>query len=317
VPAVAALAAGALAGCGQASAPDSAAVSRRGSDPAAQPARPSARAGSRSVRVVAVGDIACPPGRRPRSFECRQAATAAMARGVRPDAVLALGDLQYERGDLSAFRASFGPSWGRFDRRLRPAPGNHEYATPRAAGYFAYFGAAAGPGRRGYYSFHLGAWHVISLNSNCEEVSCSARSPQVRWLRADLARHRNRCTLAFWHHPRFSSGVHGDQTQVAPLWRALAAARADVVLAGHDHDYERFAPQDASGQAAKRGITEFVVGTGGRSHYPILRTHPTSRANTGTAFGVLALDLRPGGYSWRFVAERGAGFRDAGAARCV
>jgi acid phosphatase type 7 len=266
--------------------------------------------------LVAAGDVACAPGERRTRFACHQLDTAALIARLKPAAVAALGDLQYETGSLADFRGSYAKTWGTFRDRTRPALGNHEYGTPGAAGYFAYFGARAGKPGQGWYSYGLGSWHVVVLNANCEEVGCDAGSPQQRWLAADLAAHRARCTLAYWHQPRFSSGLHGDEDDVAPLWRTLQRAGADVVLSGHDHDYERFAPQDANGRLDRaHGIVQFVVGTGGKSHYPILFAHRNSRAHA-TVFGVLALTLGRGAYRWRFAAEPGVGFGDVGAAPC-
>jgi acid phosphatase type 7 len=277
-------------------------------------ARPAARVSGPTL--VAVGDVACAPGQPRQRFACHQADTAALAAGLHPDAVALLGDLQYETGALADFRGSFDRTWGRFGARLHPALGNHEYGTPGAAGYFATFGARAGRPGEGWYSWNLGGWHLIALNANCEQVGCGAGSPQVRWLRADLAQHPTRCTLAYWHQPRFSSGLHGNARDVAALWRTLERAGADVVLSGHDHDYERFAPQDADGRSDPRhGIAELVVGTGGRSLYPTLFARANSRARA-SVFGVLRLTLGDGRYAWRFVAERGTRFRDAGTARC-
>jgi 3',5'-cyclic AMP phosphodiesterase CpdA len=200
---------------------------------------------------------------------------------------------------------------------MRPSPGNHEYQSRGGSGYYDYFGARAGPGRRGWYSWDLGAWHLVSLNGNCGKVGCGPGSGQERWLRADLAAHPARCTLAYWHQPRFSSGLHGSYAGVAPLWRALQVAGADVVLSGHDHDYERFAPQtDAARRDDARGIVEFVVGTGGVNHYPVFRHAPNSVTHSNFTFGVLALTLRPTSYSWRFLPERGATYTDAGSASC-
>lgn len=266
--------------------------------------------------LVAAGDVACPPGMPRTRTQCNQANTAALVARLHPDAVAALGDLQYETGALAAFRGSFDPTWGRFGARLHPALGNHEYGTPGAAGYFATFGARAGRPGEGWYSYALGSWHVVVLNANCDEVGCGAGSPQQRWLAADLARHPARCTLAYWHQPRFSSGLHGPDMAVAPLWRTLQAAGADVVLSGHDHDYERFAPQTDAGRLSPRhGMVQFVVGGGGRSLYPILFTRPNSRARAST-FGVLRLVLGRDAYAWRFVGEPGERFRDAGVERC-
>jgi acid phosphatase type 7 len=267
--------------------------------------------------IAAAGDVACAPATAVSTYQCHQAITALLIGRLHPSAVLPIGDEQYEAGAFAAFRSSYRPTWGRFDAIVRPAPGNHEYATPGASGYFAYFGSRAGPAGRGYYSFDVGGWHLIALNSNCGIVSCASGSAQVRWLRADLAAHRSRCTLAYWHHPRFSSGLHGDNRAVAPLWQALYAGGADLVLVGHDHDYERFAPQSPSGKAdPRRGIREFVVGTGGRSHYPTLIPKPNSQRRNSTTFGVLALTLHRDGYTWRFVSEPGSNFSDRGSGRC-
>jgi len=307
----------ALAGCG--SGGSSSAVAPTGSGgsarPAAAPAAPVHASRSDPV-IAAAGDIACPPGRPVTSSECHQASTAALLARVRPAAVLPIGDDQYETGGLDAFRSAYRPTWGR-EAIVRPVPGNHDYQSDNGTGYYAYYGARAGDPARRYYSYDLGAWHLIGLNSNCSVVSCAASSAQVRWLRADLAAHPRRCTLAYWHHPRFSSGLHGNQQPVAPLWNALYAGGADLVLNGHDHDYERFDPQTPAGRAdARRGIREFVVGTGGRSHYPTLIPRANSQRRNSSTFGVLALTLHRDGYSWRFVPEAGSRFTDSGTGRC-
>jgi len=279
-------------------------------------ASPPPPAGVHGPLLAAAGDVACARGERRTHFACHQLDTAALIARLRPAAVAALGDLQYEAGSLADFEGSYDKTWGTFRDRTHPAIGNHEYGTPEAAGYFAYFGARAGKPGEGWYSYALGSWHVVVLNANCEEVGCDAGSPQQRWLAADLAAHPARCTLAYWHQPRFSSGLHGNENDVAPLWRTLQRAGADVVLSGHDHDYERFAPQDTGGDLDRaHGIVQFVAGTGGKSHYPILFAHRNSRAHA-TVFGVLALTLGRGAYRWRFVAEPGVGFRDGGTARC-
>ena len=266
---------------------------------------------------MAAGDIACEPGD---SGPCRQAATAQVVQSLGPAAVAALGDLQYAEGSAADFRASFDASWGAFKALIRPVPGNHEYRTSGAAGYFEYFGAAAGAPGSGYYSYDLGDWHVIALNSSveCSDVSCSAGSAQERWLRADLAAHPRACVLAYMHHPRFSSGSeHGDSTSVRDLWRALHEAGADVVLAGHDHNYERFAPQNPDGASdPARGLRSFVVGTGGKELRSLGSARPNSEVRDSSSFGVLALALRPGGYDWRFVPAAGGSFTDAGTGAC-
>ena len=277
--------------------------------------------------VAAAGDIACdllPTAAAPDPDErganvCHMAATAQLIKTLNPAAVLALGDEQYADGRLDQFEAGYAKSWGAFKNITHPSPGNHEYHTPGAAGYFAYFGSAAGDPSKGYYSFDVGGWHLIALNGNCKAVGgCAADSPQTTWLVRDLADHHAACTLAYWHQPRFSSGaVHGNDAAYDAFWRALYAAHADVVLAGHDHEYERFASQtpDAAPDA-KAGITEFVVGTGGRSHYHFGAMQPNSKAATATTYGILALTLHPHGFDWRFIPEPGSTFTDSGSQSC-
>ncbi len=267
-------------------------------------------AGGKTAVLVAAGDIA----------SCARTGDEETARLLDRIAgtVALLGDDAYESGSAEEFARCYGPSWGRQQARTRPAPGNHEYRTTGASGYFGYFGAAAGDPSKGYYSYELGRWHVVVLNSNCSIVLCSSGSPQERWLRGDLSRHPARCTLAYWHHPRFSSGQHGDEPATGVFWRDLEAAGAEVVLNGHDHDYERFVPIDADGRPdPARGITEFVVGTGGKNHYRMTRPEPpTSAVRNDDTFGVLKLTLRATGYSWRFVPVAGATFTDSGSASC-
>jgi acid phosphatase type 7 len=235
----------------------------------------------------------------------------------RSGTIATLGDNAYPDGSTSDFARCYEPSWGRHKARTRPAPGNHDYETGLALGYFGYFGQSAGEPSNGYYSFKLGAWHVVVLNSNCAEVSCEAGSRQEKWLRADLASHPDRCTVAYWHHARFSSGQHGSNQEVAPLFRALYDHDADVVLAGHDHHYERFAPLDSSGRTdAARGVRTFVVGTGGASLRPVERVLPTSEIHNSDTFGILALGLKPNGYWWEFVPQPGRSFTDSGAGTC-
>jgi hypothetical protein len=245
-------------------------------------------------------------------------------------AVLALGDLQYEDGAYSKFLAAFDPTWGRFKRFIRPVLGNHEARDAGGAGYWDYFngpGVLDGPaGRRGegWYSFDVGAWHVVALNSQCSHppgtptlTECAAGSPQEQWLRADLAAHPAACTLAYWHHPMTSSGLRGVNVAVQPLWQALQDHGVDVLLTGHDHGYERFAPMDATGaRDGERGVRQFVVGTGGKSHQFVVEPKPYSELREDDTFGVLALTLRPNGYRWRFVPEPGATFTDEGANAC-
>jgi len=283
----------------------------------------SAARGARYPVIAAAGDIACDPfdgsfnhGRGTAGM-CRQLATSNLLLKGRYAAVLTLGDNQYEDGAYGKYLLSYAPSWGRVKAITKPAPGNHEYGTSKAAGYARYFGKAAGPAGRGYYSFDVGSWHLVSLNSNCSEIGgCQEGSPEERWLRRDLARHGSTCTLAYWHHPRFSSGPHGNDEEVSGLWHALYDYGADVVLVGHDHDYERFAPLNVAGALDRaQGIREFVVGTGGRSHYGTGSPKPGSQVRDSTTFGVIALTLRPTGYDWRFVPAVGS-FTDRGSASC-
>ena len=247
-----------------------------------------------------------------------------------PGLVLTLGDHAYDWGTREEFTNCYGPSWGRFRERTRPTIGGHEYGDGGgdASTYYRYFhaqlapfGASAVDQRRGWYSYDLGGWHVVSLNTSWREVGLpTAGSKQVRWLRADLAAHRRQCTLALWHDPVFSSGLNGGSFSYRPLWDALYAAGAELVLNGHDHDYERFAPQDPSGgYNPARGIREIVVGTGGFSHYSFSDGKgilANSEVRNDRTFGVLRLTLRPRSYEWQFVPAGGASFTDAGSARC-
>jgi acid phosphatase type 7 len=243
--------------------------------------------------LVAAGDVA----------SCRSQGDEATARLLDriPGTIALLGDSVYERGTPKEYRGCF--SWARHKRRIRPAVGNHEYGTPGAAGYFAYFGVPQ------WYSYELGAWHVVVLNTNCSPAGgCGADSLQARWLRADLEAHPAQCTLAYAHHPRFSSGLHGSDRTIGPLWEILSANGVDLFLAGHDHHYERFAP--------KRGLRQWIVGTGGRSLYPVVRRLPGSQTRSFSTYGVLVLKLREAGYTWRFVPVAGGRYKDSGSASC-
>jgi hypothetical protein len=228
--------------------------------------------------------------------------------------VFTAGDNAYPNGTAEEFANCYEPSWGRFKARTRPSAGNHDYYTAHGAPYYAYFGANAGPAGRGYYSYDLGDWHIISLNSNLRE---STGSVQEEWLRRDLAANPKVCTLAYWHHPRFSSGPHGNNRRASALYQALYDHRASVVITGHDHHYERFAPQDPQGEADPTGIRVFIVGTGGASLRPIRHLQPNSEVHNTTTHGVLKLTLRPTSYDWEFIPIAGQTFRDSGSAPCV
>ena len=267
-----------------------------------------------SVRVVAAGDIACDPEMVGTTLPdlCDSDITANLIAELTPDGVLALGDIQYEHAELEHFAQVYDTTWGRFKAITHPTPGNHEYYLD-ASGYFRYFGAAAGEGQLGYYSRALGEWQLISLNSNCAFVACGADSAQAQWLRETLT--SQTCTLVIWHHPRYSSGKHGDTPELADLWSILDEYGAELVLSGHDHHYERFTPQDAVSQAKSEGVRQFVVGTGGRSFYPLEQVKAHSEVQVEGEFGVLELTLNPSAYSWRFVTPGGA--YDEGSANCV
>ncbi len=256
--------------------------------------------------LVGAGDIAA----------CASSGTAATAALL--DAfggiVFTAGDNVYESGTLDEFAQCYDPTWGRYKTRTRPAPGNHDYLTPGAAGYFSYFGAAAGDPSKGYYSYDLASWHIAVINSSAD---VTGGSPQEQWLRQDLASHPARCTLAYWHYPRFSSGWQGSHPEMEPIWQALYEAGADVVISGHDHDYERFGPQTPSGSPDSiRGIREFVVGTGGKSLLAFRNNSSNSEVRDNTTFGVLLLKLYDDRYEWEFVPTQSGGFTDAGADMC-
>jgi len=276
-----------------------------------------------SALVAVGGDIACDPAS---GFfndglgfgdQCRHKATSDLLLEANYDAVLTVGDNQYEDGTLEAFQASYGPTWGRVKDITRPALGNHEYRDEGAAGYFDYFGDAAGTRGEGWYSFDLGTWHVIALNSNCVEAGgCTRYSPQGVWLRNDLSLHTNDCTLAYWHHPRFSSGRHGSDSRVLPLFQILYRRGVDVLVSGHDHSYERFAPQGPRGRYNRvAGVRQFVVGTGGKNHYGFGTALPNSQFRAGTHHGILRLRLRPDDVRWRFIDIDGV-TRDVGNDPC-
>ncbi len=234
-----------------------------------------------------------------------------------PGTVLTLGDSVYPKGSLANYQRCFDATWGRHKQRIHPAPGNHDYYVPAAADYFEYFGPLAGETGIGYYSFDVGAWHIISLNSQCRHAGgCEAGSKQEQWLREDLKQNAGKCIIAYWHAPLFSSGKHGHDVSVKPFWDDLYAAGADIVLNGHDHDYERFAPQNPEGQPDKNGIREFVVGTGGSGNRVVFGSAENSEERSDNAFGVLRLVLRPEGYDWDFIPVDRRGFSDSGSGQC-
>jgi len=228
--------------------------------------------------------------------------------------VFTAGDNAYSDGTEQDFAQRYEPTWGRHKARTRPSPGNHDYHTPDAAGYYAYFGANAGPAGRGYYSYDLGDWHIISLNS---EISMSASSPQVQWLRDDLAANTKDCILAYWHRPRFSSGTHGSSTGPKVLWEVLYEAGAEIVVVGHDHNYQRFAPQTAEGVAdPARGIRQFVAGMGGAGLYTFSTPIANTEAYNVDTHGVLKFTLGPGTYTWEFIPIAGKTYTDSGTGTC-
>jgi hypothetical protein len=278
------------------------------------------------VVIAAAGDVACAPddpnyhNGTGTSTACRQLATSNLLVNGDFDAVLALGDLQYDSGSLSDFNASYDPSWGRVKSITYPVVGNHEYGQSNASGYFQYFGSRAGAAGKGWYSFNLGGWHIVAINSNCDRISggCGSGSPQETWLRNDLAAHPAACTIAMWHHARYSSGHDGDNTFMQAMWSDLFDAGAEIVLSGHSHDYERFAPQDDSGHLDNAGgIRQFVVGTGGAFFTGLGNSFDAnSQAHQNNTFGVLKLTLRSGAYDWQFLPEAGKTYSDSGTTAC-
>jgi hypothetical protein len=282
--------------------------------------------------LVAAGDVACAASSKTTAKTCHQAGTAALVQQLQPDAVAMLADGQYAVGTLDGFNSSYDKTWGAFKDITHPIVGNHEYAQAyypgaRADGYFDYFngvGAVDGPAgdrQRGYYSYDLGRWHVVNLNSECGVVSCAPGSGQYRWMEQDLAEHANKCTLVTWHKPLYSVlvGRTAGSPETKPLWELAQRFGVDLVLDGHDHSYQRFEPQDANGKADPNGLREFIVGTGGVDLANNLIQAPNLAVANATTFGVLKLTLRPIGYDWQFVPEVGNGngtFTDAGSASC-
>ena len=260
--------------------------------------------------LVGAGDIA--------SCESRGDRVTAKLLGSISGTIFTVGDNAYDDGSLSEYRTCYGRTWGRYKNRTKPVVGNQEYGTSRASGYFNYFGAAAGGRGKGYYSYNRGAWHIVALNSECEHLKedCDPNSPMLTWLEKDLKANPVRCTLAYFHRPRFSSGQNGNDAKMNPIWAALYAAKADVIVSGHDHIYERFARQTPRGVRSARGIREFVVGTGGKSHGKFRTIKANSQVRNAHTYGVLKLTLHPASYSWRFVPVAGKTFTDSGTTKC-
>ena len=292
---------------------------------------PGAAAAPKAPLIAAAGDIACGPSnpRFNRGFgipnSCQQLATSNLLGIRRYAAILPLGDLQYDDdGSLASFGAGYEPSWGRFRAISRPVVGNHEYDDGLGAkGYWDYWNGIgvgrgrAGTRRRGWYSYNIGSWHLIALNSNCGYVPCGAGSRQVVWLRRELRRNTDRCVLAYMHHPRFSSGIYEEPGRTRGFWRSLYTGGADVVLAGHDHLYERFAPQRPSGQLdRRRGIVQFTVGTGGYFLFGFGTPRAHSRFRWNGSFGILAMRLGRGSFGWSYLTAPDGTRIDHGSHRC-
>ncbi|HEY8302123.1 MAG TPA: metallophosphoesterase [Jatrophihabitans sp.] len=294
-------------------------------EPVASSTGGSAAIAAADPTIAAAGDIGCGPSDpnynngNGTATACRMKYTSNLLVNGGYSAVLALGDTMQSDPSPSGYATAFAPTWGRVKSLIHPVPGNHEYGYSGAQGYFGYFGSAAGDRAKGYYSFDVGAWHIVALNSNCAKISggCASGGAQDGWLRADLAAHPGQCILAVDHHPRYSSGHDGDNTFMQPLFQDLLNAHADILLSGHSHDYERFQPQDnASHLDAAGGITQFVVGTGGAFFTGLGTRHPNSVVSQNSTFGVLALTLHPASYTWRFVPEAGKTWTDSGSRNC-
>lgn len=286
---------------------------------------------NRDPTLVAAGDIACDTGDKPTATSCQQVATSNLAISLKPDYVLPLGDDQYELGSLSAYQQMYDPSWGRLNSIAYPVPGNHEYGyigsavePTGGAGYFTYFGDRSHPLDPGctsmcksWYSYNIGSWHVIALDSQCSVIGgCNPGNPEYSWLQADLKANPAKCTLAYWHIPVFSSS-QDHQPDMQSIFSLLYSKGADVVLNGHAHFYERFGPQDASGNAQANGVREFIVGSGGRNFFSIRQTPAAnSQARIANTFGVLQMTLSQNSYSWQFVPTAGGTATDSGSATC-
>lgn len=274
-----------------------------------------------TLKIVAVGDINC-PDLAVTPFQCQQEATAKLAGSLNPDLVFLLGDIQYGGGSLEDYQNFYDKSWGALKANTRPTVGNHEYEEASAAGYFDYFNGekdlldVAGTRDKGYYSFEKNGWQFIALNSNCWAVGgCSVDSPQGKWLQEQLVSSAESCQIVYFHHPLFSSGLHGAFPPVKPLLEIMDDNQVEVVLNGHDHLYERFALQDANGNPKPDGIRQFVVGTGGRNLYQIKDLMPNSEIRIDDKFGVLEMELKPQEYTWKFL-DTNNQVLDSGSASC-
>ena len=232
-----------------------------------------------------------------------------------PGTIFTVGDHAYPSGSKKSFEECYGPSWGRHKDRTRPSPGNHDTRTRNGMPYYEYFGENAGPRGRGYYSYNLGAWHIISLSS---EAAANRRSKQYKWLKKDLEENQTTCMFAYWHIPAFSSGAHGNHRKMLDIWQLLYESGVEVVVNGHDHLYERFAPQDHKGKAdPERGIREFIVGTGGAGIHHFKKVADNSEVRHLKSYGVIKFSLYPDRYDWEFVSAKGQAFEDRGSAQCV
>ena len=270
-----------------------------------------AQRGDRAVIVVAAGDISDPT-------LSGQQLTATLVEQLHPAAVLVLGDAQYPRGSLEDFQRNYEPTWGRFKELTWPVPGNHEYYGSDAAGYFAYFGARAGDPAKGYYSFDLGEWHLVALNTNhkCEHVACDEDSEQVKWLEADLAKTTKKCVLAYWHHPTFNSGKHGPFNSGKPIWKLMQKYQVELVLNGHEHFYERFTAMDEAGAPSAGGVVQLTVGTGGVAFSEFVSVHPASLVRRNDTWGVVRLELGSSGWKSEFIGVPGSSFSDRSGGDC-
>ena len=280
---------------------------------------PAGTAGPTDPVLVGAGDIAsCNQESDEKTAALLDQVVATTAEAGAETSVFTAGDNAYENGTPSEFASCYDPTWGAFKARTRPVPGNHDYVTAGATGYYHYFGAAAGPSGKGWYAYDLGAWRIYALNSNCEAIGgCGAGSTQETWLQADLATNPRQCVAAIWHHPRFSSGFHGNNTNMDQIWRDLVSAGAEFIVNGHDHGYERFALMTATGAPAPvNGTREFVVGTGGASLRALGTIQASSEVRNNATLGVMKFTLTATGYAWQFVPIAGRTFTDSGTGTC-